>query len=149
MSKIEIGKYLSQIEKWEYISNILGGKIEIKTDFNQIGLTPFNPNDPEWYFFNICPYREIFNITQNKRIFYGLMSSTFKIKLGNQMPPPDLLFFLMDEAMKDFARYYHENTKDTLIHIHKFERIRFEDHEKAIIQAINIWQTGIKNISDN
>jgi hypothetical protein len=149
MNKIEIGKYLTQIEEWEFNKAVIGGEIRVLTGINKIGLTPPIPEEPEWYIFNVCPYREIYNIRQNKRVFFGQIYCAYKVKLGKSKPSIDLLFSLMNESMKEFAKYYDENTKTTIINHHKVELLKLNDHKNAIKQVIDTWEVGIKNISNN
>jgi len=132
MGKLEITKYTPKIEKWRFDETIIGGKMVIKTYFSTIGLSPFDPADPECIYFNISPTREIFNETQNQHLFFGKVIFTYKIRIGNNPITVDLVFNLMNESMKEFASIYNNKTNNTIINHHEIEVIKLSDHKDAI-----------------
>ena len=148
-NKITFTKFDPQVEHWFYDKSLIIGELTTNSDFSTIGLTPFNPDEPEWYIFNISPYAEIYNTAQKKRVFLGQIYSSYKFRLDVVGRLDRFLFDLMDDAMMDLAGIFFIKTKDTSINSHKIVKIRFEEHCQSINQAIDAWQIGIKNISNN
>jgi len=107
------------------------------------GITPQDPKDPNFCYFNIWIEKRMYNETTKEIVFYAKTYSAFKVKNLNQTPSSQFFFSLIEKATYDFAVQFHEKTKNTNLGHHKILKPQFSDLKMEIDITLEVYNTRI------
>jgi hypothetical protein len=144
-----VEEYTPQVEKWEHEKNQEKWlAITSPSLFYHLGITTFDPNDPECVYFNVG-IEHCHNNSINGNVFYSMTHFCIKVRNKNRVPSVEFYFSLILKCSAKFAIIFHDKTKDTNLLHHKIP-VPLQKNLRAEIQnSIDIWDMTTRNNSLN
>ena len=136
-----IKAYPPQVKEWKHGPNIdFTGDMEEPAEQYILEITPPEPTDKDFMYFNVTVKKEILNPKLRKQLFSANLYYHFKVKTNNEAPTAEFYFSLIESAALNFAIYYYENIKKTNLKGHKIKKPLFETLRADIQKAIDTWK---------
>jgi hypothetical protein len=133
--------YPPQVKEWKHMAKEhFAPEIEEPAEQYTLEITPSDPTDKDFVYFNVSIEKKLVNIPHRSKPFTATIYYHFKVKTNHEIPTAEFYFSLIETAASSFAIYFYENVKKTNLKGHKIHKPSFKLLQDDIQKAINNWK---------
>jgi RES domain len=138
--------YPSKVEHWIHLPMEQFIGLNADKEHNYIlGITPEEPKNSTYCYFNVWIEKTMVNETTQTTVFYAKTYSCFKVRNNYEKPLAPFYFDLIEKATHDFALQFHQRTQKTNLTSHKIRKPRLTELIEDIEKTIDIWDRTARN----
>jgi hypothetical protein len=131
---MEVLKYLVEVVKWEESPWESYADLSASMGFSLV-LSPPDDADQSFSYFAVSPMLKVTN-GSGHNVFVGETKSTVRLTNNGTAPTPEILFEIIIEATRDFAKTFKERTEHNPRIYHTIPKPAFNNLQSIIEDSI-------------